>query len=152
MFEEAFPYYLAMGMTYEQYWEQDSELVKFYRKAHEIRQEQVNHEAWLHGMYIYEAIADLVPVLRAFAKKGSKPRKYAEKPYEFVRPERKAVTDGGKRLSKADAEAKAKSDRIRERMMAAMQGNNKKIVEERMAKKIGAIGTEPSVPPNNKET
>jgi len=141
MFEEAFPYYLAMGMTYEQFWEQDSELVKYYRRASEIRQEQVNQEAWIHGMYVYEAIADLVPVLRAFAKKGTKPRKYSEKPYEFRKPERKK----GEKLSKRDAEAKARADKIRAQMMAAMQSNNKKRVEERMAAKFSAIGTEHTV-------
>lgn len=91
-------------------------MVKYYRKAYEIRQDEFNRNAWLQGMYVYEAIADIAPILHAFAKKGTKARKYSEKPYEFKKPEKKA-----KRLSKADAEAKAKSDKARSLMMAFMQ-------------------------------
>lgn len=135
IFEEAFPYYLAMGMTYEQFWEQDSELVKYYRKANEIRQEQINQEAWLHGMYIYEAIADLAPILRSFGKKGSRARQYPDKPYEFKKPEI------NRKISRKDAEAKAKSDKIRERMFAMMKMVNKENAEKRIRASFNAIGT-----------
>lgn len=104
-------------MTYEQYWEQDSWLVKYYRKAYEIRQDEVNRNAWLQGMYVYEAIADIAPILHAFAKKGTRARKYAEKPYEFKKPEKKAA----RRLSKKDAAVKAKSDMIQAKMLAYVQ-------------------------------
>lgn len=137
MFEEAFPYYLAMGMTYEEYWEKESDLVKFYRKANEIRQEQFNQQAWLQGMYVYEAIADIAPILHAFAKKGTKPRKYSEKPYEFKRPEKKRIP-----LSKQDREVKKKSEKIKAMMLAAMQDINKKNVEKRMTAALASIGTE----------
>ena len=60
-------------MTYEQFWEQDCELVKYYRKAAQIRQDLRNQDAWLQGAYFYEALIDAAPVLRAFAKKGTKP-------------------------------------------------------------------------------
>ena len=104
-------------MTYEQYWEQDSWLVKYYRKAYEIRQDEVNRNAWLQGMYVYEAIADIAPILHAFAKKGTRARKYSEKPYEFKKPEKKAA----RRLSKKDAAVKAKSDMIQAKMLAYVQ-------------------------------
>ena len=42
-------------MTYEQFWEQDCELVKYYRKAAQIRQDLRNQDAWLQGAYFYEA-------------------------------------------------------------------------------------------------
>ena len=68
-------------MTPEQYWESDCTLVKYYRKAEEIRNEKRNQELWLQGMYIYEALCDVSPILHAFAKKGTKPTPYSEKPY-----------------------------------------------------------------------
>ena len=68
-------------MTYEQYWDGDSTLVKYYRKAEELRNEKRNQELWLQGMYIYEALCDVSPVLHAFAKKGTKPSPYSSKPY-----------------------------------------------------------------------
>ena len=92
VFDEAFPNYLAMGMTYEQFWEMDSTLVIPYRKAYQIQQEQANHLAWLQGMYIYEALCDVAPVLNAFAKSGTKVRPYSEKPYEFMKPVKKKDT------------------------------------------------------------
>lgn len=71
-FYDVFPYYLAIGMTPEQYWEGDCELVRYYRKAAQIRQDLKNQDAWLQGMYVYQAIGNLAPILRAFAKKGVK--------------------------------------------------------------------------------
>lgn len=88
-FDECFPQYLAMGMTYEQFWEQDCRLVVPYRRAWEIRQEEKNRFAWLQGMYIYEALCDVSPVLHAFAKSGTRVRPYAEKPYEFKQARKK---------------------------------------------------------------
>lgn len=77
IFLAKFPYYLSIGMTEEQYWDRDSTLVKSYRKAEELRKERVNQEMWLQGMYIYDAISRLSPILRAFAKKGTKAQPYA---------------------------------------------------------------------------
>ena len=70
-------------MTYSQYWEEDCTLVRAYRRAYEIRQENENRYAWLQGMYVYEAICDASPILHAFAKAGTRARPYADKPYEF---------------------------------------------------------------------
>ena len=80
-FYELFPYYLAIGMTPEQYWDSDCTLTKYYRKAEELRNEKRNQELWLQGMYVYEAICDVAPILHAFAKKGTKPTPYSDKPY-----------------------------------------------------------------------
>lgn len=82
-FYEVFPYYLAIGMSYEQFWEQDCDLVKYYRRAAQIKQDLQNQEAWLQGAYFYEALIDAAPILRAFAKKGTKPTPYRESPYEL---------------------------------------------------------------------
>jgi len=124
-----------MGMTYEQFWEQDSWLVRYYRKAYEIRQDEFNRNAWLQGMYVYEAIADIAPILHAFAKKGTKARKYSEKPYEFKKPEKQS---GGKKLSKQDKEVKAKADRIQAKMIAFIKQQN----DEKAKKKMETIKEE----------
>ena len=108
-FYELFPYYLAIGMTYEQYWEGDCTLAKYYRKADEIKKERRNEELWLQGMYIYEALCDVSPVLHAFAKKGTKPQPYSEKPYVITEAQQKRaeeerarkIAEKGKRLMEA---------------------------------------------------
>ena len=88
-FYDHFPFYLSIGMTPEQYWEGDPALAKYYRKAEELRRKRRNEELWLQGMYIYEALCDVSPVLNAFAKKGTKPRPYADHPYALSVKERK---------------------------------------------------------------
>ncbi len=92
-FYEAFPYYLSIGMTYDQFWNGDPELTKHYRKADELRNEKTNKELWLQGMYIYEALCDVAPILHAFAKKGTKARPYPEQPYALTAKERKQEQD-----------------------------------------------------------
>ena len=70
-------------MTYSQYWEEDCTLVRAYRRAYEIRQENENRYAWLQGMYVYEAICDASPILHAFAKAGTRAKPYPDKPHNF---------------------------------------------------------------------
>lgn len=104
-FYQVFPYYLAIGMTYEQFWEMDCDLVKYYRKAARIRQDLKNQDAWLQGMYVYQAVGNLAPILRAFAKKGAKPQPYPEQPFELnVRQDKKVEKTKEK---KQDDKAKA---------------------------------------------
>ena len=93
-FYDVFPYYLAIGMTPEQYWEGDCELVRYYRKAAQIRQDLKNQDAWLQGMYVYQAIGNLAPILRAFAKKGVKAIPYPDQPFALI-PNRR--TNGRRR-------------------------------------------------------
>ena len=87
VFNKQFPYYLSIGMTEEQYWDGDCELVKYYREAEEIRKERMNQEAWLQGMYVYDAILRISPVLHAFAKKGTKPKPYVDHAYPITKKE-----------------------------------------------------------------
>ena len=101
IFDECFPYYLSIGMTYEEYWEGDSALPIFYRKAQKLRNDMENQKAWLQGMYFYEAICNVSPVLHAFAKKGAKPLPYPSKPY------------GDEKETKEDINRKIENERLR---------------------------------------
>ena len=92
-------------MTYDQYWEQDCELVKYYRKAAQIRQDLKNQHAWLQGMYVYRAIANLSPILHAFAKKGTKAIPYPDQPYDLKTSREK--TSKKTKEEKQDEKAKA---------------------------------------------
>jgi hypothetical protein len=80
-FNELFPQYLAFGMTEEQYWDKDNQLVIAYRKADELRTNRKNQEMWLQGAYMYEALTRVSPLLHAFAKKGAKPVPYLTEPF-----------------------------------------------------------------------
>lgn len=81
VFEENFPFYLAIGMSPAEYWTGDSTLVRYYRKAYLIRQENENNNAWLHGLYIYDAVSTVVS--NALRGKGSTPKNYAKQPFDF---------------------------------------------------------------------
>lgn len=97
-FHKVFPMYLAMGMTYEQFWDGDSILAVDYRKADEIRNDKLNQQLWLQGMYIYEALCDVAPILRAFPKKGTKPHKYPTEPYAITQKEQKQKSEQKEKL------------------------------------------------------
>lgn len=55
-FEELFPAYLAIGMTWTQFWIDEPELAIAYRKADAIKKRRKNEELWLEGMYMAEAL------------------------------------------------------------------------------------------------
>ena len=120
-FYEMFPYYLSIGMTPEQYWDGDCTLVKYYRKAEELRNEKRNQELWLQGMYIYEAICDVSPILHAFAKKGAKPHPYPSKPY--------AISEKQIRKEREEKERKI-AEKGKRFMEALMQSTNKRFGEQ----------------------
>jgi hypothetical protein len=84
IFEECFPFYLAIGMSYAEYWEGDPILAQYYRKAYHIKQEEINYNAWLQGLYTYDAISTaLHNALRGFGKQKPPVKDYAKQPYEF---------------------------------------------------------------------
>lgn len=120
-FREVFPYYLALGMSEAEFWDGDCELVRYYRKAAEYKAQQMNEAAWLTGLYVYEAIADLVPVLNPMVKQGTSPAPYPEKPYPITERERKA----------RDVErGKQKEDVTKAYLLAWMNQNNVKYESE----------------------
>ena len=81
VFEENFPFYLAIGMSPTEYWTGDSTLVRYYRRAYLIRQENENNNAWLQGLYVYDAIS--TALANALRDKGASAKDYAKKPYDF---------------------------------------------------------------------
>ena len=120
-FHQIFPYYLSLGMTYDQYWNGDPTLVKAYRKAEEIRVEKLNQQLWLQGMYVYDAICCASPILQAFAKKGTKAVPYPKEPY--------SITEKQHKKKEADTEKKTFNKGLA-RMQAFMALNNKRFKDK----------------------
>lgn len=73
---------MSLGMTYEQYWDGDVWMVRDFRKSHKLILEAQNRHAYIQGMYVYSAIASMVPVLRPFSK-ARKPEEYLKEPIDF---------------------------------------------------------------------
>ena len=84
IFEECFPFYLALGMSFAEYWEGDPKLAQYYRKAYRIKQDEINNNAWLQGLYIYDAVSTaLFNALRGMGKQKPPAKDYAKQPYEL---------------------------------------------------------------------
>ena len=70
-----------MGMTYDQFWDGSPYLAVVYRKAFKLQRERENENAWLQGLYIYDAFS--VCLSNAFSKRGAKKQNYIEKPIDI---------------------------------------------------------------------
>lgn len=79
IYERDCPYYMAIGMTYEQYWFGDPLMVRAYYKAYKVRREREDEEAWLHGLYALNALNATVGNM--FRKEGIAPATYPEEPF-----------------------------------------------------------------------
>lgn len=70
---------MAIGMTFDQFWYGDVRMTRAFVEADILRQKRMNNEAWLQGMYFYDALC--CALQNAFRKKSDPPVKYPEKPY-----------------------------------------------------------------------
>jgi hypothetical protein len=113
IFEELFPAYLAMGMTWEQFWIGESELATAYRKADAIRKRRRNEELWLEGVYMAEALRATVGNMFS---KGNK-NKYPAEPFPLTADEQQ---------ERREREEKAKMERMKAAFIAkSLQVNTK---------------------------
>ena len=80
-FEKMCPIYMSYGMTYDEFWYKSPYRAKFYLDSHKLKMKQQDEYMWIQGMYIYEALCKVSPILHAFSKKGTKPLPYSNKPY-----------------------------------------------------------------------
>lgn len=108
-------------MTYDQYWNDDPSLVRAYRKAAELNAERKNQELWLQGMYIYEALCCVSPVMRAFAKKNTKAIPYPKEPYP--------LSPRQKEQNKVNEEKRV-MDKGKAMMMALMARHNANLAQQ----------------------
>lgn len=89
---------MAIGMTYEQFWYGDPWMVVSFRKAHELRNNMLNQQMWLMGLYVSDAVGSVVST--ALSKKrdymkqpinlhpktdAEKAREHAVKMFELMR-------------------------------------------------------------------
>ena len=77
-----FPYYINAGMTYDQIWKGDPELVVYYRRAYEQRKEYDALLAYLQGRYFYDAMCLVSPLYNPL--KPKKPQKFPKRPYPIT--------------------------------------------------------------------
>ena len=100
-FEKMCPIYMGYGMSYDEFWYGSPYRTKFYLEAYKRKIRQQDESMWMQGMYIYEALCKVSPVLHAFSKKGTKPLPYAEKPYLTSAPALETQKDKEKEVENA---------------------------------------------------
>ena len=108
-----------MGMSYEQYWDGPCHLAAVYREAFRLRRQIDNEQAWLQGLYIYDAIA--ICVSNAMGKKGSKKQNYLERPIDIF-----PLTEQEKKIREAEEQAKmqkAMEEMIRKQRLRKQKGD-----------------------------
>lgn len=112
---------MSIGMSYDEFWNQDVCLVKVYRKAYELREKRRNQELWLQGLYFYEALCDASPLFRFSMKKGTiKPEPYVKEPYPITEAEvrEREEREARKREERLKAQFAAFAERLRKRQSA----------------------------------
>ena len=87
VFEHLCPEYMAMGMTYDEFWHMNTTVHKAYRKAYEIRRRNEEWARWRQGAYFYDALMRVAPVLRPFVKGPVEPGKYPDEPWPLTQKE-----------------------------------------------------------------
>ena len=113
---------MSIGMSYDEFWNQDVSMVKAYRKAYELREKRRNQELWLQGMYFYEALCDASPLFRFSMKKGSiKPEPYIKEPYPLTAAEVR---------EREEREARKKEERLKAEFAAFVERLRKKMPQE----------------------
>lgn len=79
LFWEAYPAYLAMGMSYEEYWNGDAQSCVAHRKAYKEKLELQDAMLWRQGLYVYHAMCCVAPFFNSI--KPQKPEQYLDHPF-----------------------------------------------------------------------
>ena len=121
LFRDIFPSYLAMGMSYDEFWNGPMWLAKSYREAYEMRMKNEEWARHRQGAYFLQA---LCVALQGFSKDKTHKEKYPDEPWPLTKreaEERQAVKDRAG-YEKALAERKADIQRRKELEEAKKNG------------------------------
>ena len=108
---------MSIGMTYDEFWNQDVAMVGAYRKAYELRRRQQNELLWLQGIYVRDAL--MATVGNMFADKSSKKNEYPAEPYPVTNEQ------------VAEREA-AENRKMEERMKADLMAMAARMIKQKM--------------------
>lgn len=73
---------MAIGMSYDEFWNQDVSLARVYMQADEIRRRRQNEVLWLQGLYVRDALC--CSVVNMFSDKKAKKFDYPAEPYPIT--------------------------------------------------------------------
>lgn len=73
---------IHIGMTRDEYWNQDPYIIEEYLGAYKIRREEQNWQAWLSGIYTFDSVSAVIGNIH-FDKGGHTVQKPMEKPLQI---------------------------------------------------------------------
>lgn len=74
IFDKVFPYYLSIGVSYDDFWNvgsKDFRICRYAKEAEQLRIKKMNEEYWWLSIYLRRTLLDVSPAFRDFHK-GSK--------------------------------------------------------------------------------
>lgn len=74
---------MAIGMTYDEFWNQDVSLARVYLKADEMRRRRQNEALWLQGLYMRDALC--CTVVNMFSGSTAQKFEYPADPYPITK-------------------------------------------------------------------
>lgn len=108
---------MSIGMTYDEFWNQDVAMVRAYRKSYELKRRQQNESLWMQGLYIRDAL--LSTVGNMFAGKGATPIEYPPEPYSIT-------------AEQVAEKEEAERRRMEERMKADLMAMAARMIKQKM--------------------
>ena len=109
---------MSWGMSYDDYWNGDPCMCRFYYQKHILEQKQKNLEQHRMAAYIYDTIQRLQPLLVGFpADDKARPSSFRDDPFPLDEKEAK---------DQADKRKKEEFEAFRSQMIAFAEANNKK--------------------------
>ncbi len=93
---------MSLGMTYDEFWNQNVDMARAYRKADEMKRKRQNEEMWVQGLYIRDALISTVGNM--FSGKGAQKHEYPKEPYAITELEIK---------ERKEREAQLREERIK---------------------------------------
>ena len=121
---------MSIGMTYDEFWNQDVTMVRAFRKADELKRQRQNEVLWMQGLYVREAL--LSTVGNMFSGKNATPIEYPKEPYPITAVQ----VEEKKERERKSMEERMKADLM---AMAARMVNRKMPKEAHPVKEGGEI-------------
>lgn len=101
-------------MPVREFWNEDPELLWTYRKSYidkiKIQKEIDNQNAWLHGLYINEAVSKCL--YNYFARKETEqPQHYISEPFDFEKTEQDRMKE---KIQERERQIREQNERIKQ--------------------------------------
>ena len=87
---------MAMGVSYDEFWNGDYTKLKYYVEAYKQRLKDRNTELWLQGVYVYEAVN--VALYNLNKKKSAPMEHYTKEPHKIFPPTKQEEEEEKKKM------------------------------------------------------